>query len=121
MSNPAWGEALGTALLGRPLRMSCSATPSLDDVLAALAADGVSADDLVTHARDVRDAGGVWPHPVPPELTRPVGAAAFLSLLKALRAQLGLTGTVARPPAVPRPLTPDERRLLADKPPHHGS
>ena len=58
---------------------------------------------------------------VPAALRAQLGAAQFAAALSALRTALDLDRT---PPAVPRPdrpLTADERRLLIDVPPHHGS
>jgi hypothetical protein len=49
-----------------------------------------------------------------------VGAARWQSALVELKRRLGLDSAV-RPPSRRSSLTPDERRLLADRPPHYGS
>ncbi|MFZ1412541.1 MAG: hypothetical protein WAS07_13905 [Micropruina sp.] len=70
------------------------------------------------HAAEVRASGGIWPHSVPPELRKLVGAARLQAALREAMAELGVTGeTVVTGGS--RPLNADERRLLADCPPHH--
>jgi len=80
------------------------------------------AHDLVlavqTAAAEARAAGAVWPAPPPYGLS----PAQFLAALHRVRAELNLLGTptVASPPAARRGPDPEERRLRADIPPHHG-
>ena len=63
---------------------------------------------------------GPWPYAVPAELRRGLGAAQFAAAWTALLTELGPLTTNARPVVTDRALTSDERRLLADRPPHHG-
>lgn len=63
---------------------------------------------------------GRWPHPVPTALMAGLGPAQFVAALRELAEQLELARGPAVPPAASRPLSADERRLLADVPPHHG-
>lgn len=114
MSHDALGPALAQALVGEQLPIDPG------DPLAGLASAGWDRDALHRHADRVRSAGGVWPHPVAEELRLRVGSARLLAAVQAAQTALGLLGTPARPAAA-RPLTADERRLLADVPPHHGS
>ena len=61
-------------------------------------------------------AGQPWPVPVPGDLVEN-GYARLSAEITDARTELGLLGIVARP-APARPLTPEERRLVADRPPH---
>ena len=61
-----------------------------------------------------------WPFPVDLEVRRELGFARFDALLAWVRKELGLAGTRSRAQAPVRPLSADERRLLADRPPHWG-
>lgn len=61
-----------------------------------------------------------WPFPVDLEVRRKLGFARFDALLAQVRNELGLAGTRSRAQAPVRPLSADERRLLADRPPHWG-
>ena len=61
-----------------------------------------------------------WPFPIDLEVRDELGFARFDALLARVRKELGLTGTRSRAQAPVRPLNADERRLLADRPPHWG-
>lgn len=114
MTDADLAAALSWALTGR-LR------DGLDgDVLAVLAQQGWDATAIISHARDVTLRGEVWPHPVPDQLRRRVGSARLLAAVQQAQLMLGLFGESASPVAR-RPLNADERRLLQDVPPHHGS
>ena len=58
---------------------------------------------------------------LPPDLRARLGAAQFAAALAGLRSELDPAGAPRTAPRPGRPLTADERRLLADVPPHHGS
>ncbi len=58
---------------------------------------------------------------VPADLRARLGAAQFAAALAGLRTALDLDRTPRTAPRPGRPLTADERRLLADVPPHHGT
>jgi hypothetical protein len=63
---------------------------------------------------------GSWPDQVPPELRAGLGAAQYAAAWIALLAELGQLTANTRPVVADRALTADERRLQADRPPHHG-
>lgn len=111
-----WHAALAYALLGAPVRdLPETGTPKVADLLAELG--GVETVRVaVVGAR----AAGSWPHPVPEDLRRGLGAAQFAAVWARLLAELGPLTTSARPVVTDRASTSDERRLLADRPPHHG-
>lgn len=107
--DPAWHQALAWAMTGRSLA-NLGHQPRPD--LAALA-------EILRGQINSGSAVGP-PHPVPAELMRGIGAAQFLATLAELRSRI-------HPPAEPGPvvadrsLTAEERRLLSEVPPHHGS
>ncbi len=111
-----WHAALAYALLGPPVRdLTEDGTPSAPELIADLG--GVERVRIeVARAR----ASGPWPFTVPAELRRPLGAAQFTAVWTALLAELDPLTTDTRPAVTDRALTADERRLLADRPPHHG-
>jgi len=88
-------------------------------VIALLDAGGWPAARIADHARATLDAGDVWPHPVAPEVLADYGPARFHAALAELRQQLGVWTTAPQPPSRRATLTADERRLLAEVPPHH--
>lgn len=102
----AWHQALAYAQTGRRLE-DLGRQPTPDP--AALAG-------LLRH-RDL--AGGSAVHAVPADLMRGLGPAQFLAALAQLRSALAPAPATA-PVLANRPLTPEERRLLIDVPPHHG-
>lgn len=116
MSDTELARAVGLALTGQADRLD-RITP---DVLAALHDAGWDAERILAHAEAVLAAGGVWPHPVPEELRARVGSARLFAVLQRAQQELGMFGRAAAP-APRRPLTADERRLLNDVPPHHGT
>ncbi|MFT4218325.1 MAG: hypothetical protein QM619_14230 [Micropruina sp.] len=116
MNDSALAEAIGLALTGRP-DLVLAVEP---DPLAALTEQGWGRDRIIAHAQQTLAAGGVWPHPVPDELRVRVGSARLFAALQRLQVELGLFGRTAAP-APPRRPTADERRLLDEVPPHHGS
>lgn len=58
---------------------------------------------------------------VPADLRAAFGAAQFAAAIASLRTALELDHTARTAPPLGRPLTAEERRLLADVPPHHGT
>ena len=58
-------------------------------------------------------------HPVPPDLVDGLGAARFAAVLAELRSRFATRAP--HPVLVARAPDADERRLLSDVPPHHGS
>lgn len=61
------------------------------------------------------------PYVVPEDLMTGIGAAQFWAALTQLRAELRPTTGAPPPVLADRALTADERRLVGDVPPHHGS
>ena len=113
---PRWHAALAYALLGPPARdLAESGVPQLDRLLADLGGVAVVRAQVLA-AR----AAGPWPYEVPAELRRGLGAAQYAAAWRAVLGELGPLTTNARPVVADRALTADERRLLADRPPHHG-
>lgn len=89
----------------------------LQEVRELLTAAGWDRDRLVEQRRQRQAAGEPWPFPVPIEELRQVGFARFDALLAAVRTDLGLDGLRPAAPAR-RPLSADEQRLSAERPPH---
>ena len=113
--------ALGHALTGERL----APAPGVDRqpltapvVVAGLAAVGWDAGRLRQHRTDCQVGRNPWPHPVPSDVVVPWGQ--FGSLLLQVRRELGLDGLHPTVHHGQKVLGPAERRLLADKPPHHG-
>ncbi|QDP98028.1 hypothetical protein FOE78_20895 [Microlunatus elymi] len=116
-----WHEALAYAITGQRLDgLGTQPTPDLQVVAAAIAdrSDG-GPDGLRELIRQRRAAGEPWPYPVPAELRQGIGAAQWIAALNALRQRLDLDNP-ERPVLSDRAPDADERRLLADVPPHHG-
>lgn len=115
--DPVLGRRLAYALVGVEVDVgACDSEPVL---LARLAADGWGVPEIRRHAQERSGAGQPWPHQVPLDWLRECGAARWAALVADLVDRLRLAGD----PTVrsgDRPLTPDERRLLAEVPPHHG-
>jgi hypothetical protein len=109
--DPDWAAALARALTGEAV-----AVPESADVLAELAAVGWDRPRLARHAEATWSAGEPWPHPDPAAL-KAFGAARWSAALADCRRRLGLE-TTPMPPSPRTRLDADERRLLADKPPH---
>jgi hypothetical protein len=107
--DPAWHQALAFAITGQyAAGLGRQSQPDLA-ILASILREHIAIDEPLGPS-----------YPVPPELRSGIGAAQFVAALSQLRRLLGSTGTVA-PVVANRPLTADERRLLSDVPPHHGS
>jgi len=110
----AWHQALAYAVCGRRLEQ-LGRQPSPD--IAALS----------TALRDLAEEGPlILPspsdqavHSVPKDLMQGLGAAQFHAALSAMRGELGLVVARRSEVAPSRPLTPAERRLNEDAPPHH--
>ena len=104
------------ALVGAPVRdLPEPGTPNVVELIAALG----GAESVRAEVAAVRKSGP-WPVTVPDELRQGLGAAQFAAVWTALLAELGPLTTNARPVVSDRALTNDERRLLTDRPPHHG-
>jgi len=111
-STPLWHQALAYAVTGRRFpELGHQTSPDLAVVVAFLERELAAGLDrgLLT-----------VPHRLPADLSVGVGAAQLGAAVAELRRRLGVA---AGPGAVTREraLTADERRLLQDVPPHHGS
>ncbi len=116
-SVPRWHAALAYALLGPPVRdLIEPGAPSAARLLEDLGG-AQTVRQAVIAARDA----GTWPYEVPAELAEKLGAAQYAAAWTVVLTTLGPLTTNARPVVTDRALTAEERRLLADRPPHHGS
>jgi hypothetical protein len=111
-----WHAALAYALLGPPVR---------DLVEPGVPKPKMLIDDLggveSVRARVVAARrSGPWPYQVPPTVSEGLGAAQYAAAWTAVLAVLGPLATTTPPMVADRALTADERRLQADRPPHHG-
>lgn len=114
---PRWHAALAYALLGPPVRdLPEPGTPRIADLLDALG----GRDRVRAHAVEARAGAETWPYEIPAELREGLGAAQYAAAWTALTTALGPLTANARPVLTDRALTADERRLVADRPPHHG-
>ncbi len=115
----AWHRALGFALTGTDVALGVQSSPDPAHLAAQLAEAGWPAERIADHARAIQASGGIWPHPIPDALRAGLGAAQLSAALGAARRALGLAALESRVAAPRSVLTADERRLLADAPPHH--
>jgi hypothetical protein len=107
MNEPAWHQALAYAVTGqRRPELGYQAKPDLAVLAGRLRA---------SMAVGATNAGA--PHRVPDDLMHGIGAAQFQAALAELRVLLA--GRLAGPVVSSRPLTAEELRLDADRPPHH--
>lgn len=119
MTGRPWHRALGQALTGCDLDLGVQERFGADAAVAALAAAGWDAVRIGAHAHAVAGAEP-WPHPVPADARGSIGAAEFHAALIRTREALGLAVLTVLPPSTRTRLDADERRLLADAPPHFG-
>ncbi len=117
--SPAWHRALGLALTGADLDLGVQDAPDAARLVAQLAERGWNAERIGELARGRAVSGKPWPFQIPDAARSGLGAAQLHAALLAARTALGLDVLDPRPPARPRGLTADERRLLADVPPHY--
>ena len=92
---------------------------STTDFLAALEEAGWPADRVVRAANQAWEQETCWPHPLPAHSLDSVGPAQWYAALTQVRAELGLDA-IQQAPSKRTTLTGDERRLMAEVPPHHG-
>ena len=111
---PTWHQALAYAVTGRRLeglgRQRQPDLPRLVEELEQLATSGEIDRSWSLEAAD---------HLVPTELMEGIGAAQFWAVLDDLRRALGVADPGSPAVTVDRPLTAEENRLVADRPPHH--
>ena len=111
---PTWHQALAYAVTGQSLpdlgRQWRPDVPALAAQLEKLAANRDI--DLTWSAADAE-------YLVPPKLMEGIGAAQFWAALGELRRALGVAAPGSAAVTADRPLTPEESRLLTERPPHH--
>ncbi|MDR2896547.1 MAG: hypothetical protein LBV30_07865 [Propionibacteriaceae bacterium] len=117
------GDLILQALTGQacPLGQSDCLRQAMtaEQILEALAGIGWTADELRNHAIQCWQSDQVWPHPIDPAQLHTLGAACWLALLAEVRQRLHLDH-VTNLPSRRQLLNADERRLLAEVPPHFG-
>ena len=112
MSEPV---ELARAMIGQELPVTSQDLAGLVDELAALGWDAGSLAELRARRQERRLP---WPFQPDLEAVKEIGFSRFAARLAELRALLGLNGVVSVPHPVDRPLNREERRLVADRPPH---
>lgn len=113
MSAP-WHRAIALALVGERLDLGEQDVPDVRALLTDLAERGWSRDriDVIAHGTSP------WPFPLSPADRAGLGQAQLFAALREARRRLGLEVMSVRPPSRRTHLDADERRLLADVPPH---
>lgn len=118
MADTHWHRALAFAVTGEVVEgLGTQDVPDVTELADRLRT--VYGDRLARDVAERQAAEQAWPYPVPAELMVGIGFAQFAAALRGLQSALGLSAFPAVPPARPRPLTPDEVRLLREVPPHH--
>ncbi len=114
-------RAVAFALTGQRLEPPAAlASQGPDDLLAALASQGFDADRLGQLRTGRMADAQPWPCPVPAKLRQGLGAAQLQAIIQTCQQSLGLRQQQARVRNASAPLDRDDRRLLAELPPHHG-
>jgi hypothetical protein len=124
-STPTWHQALGYAMTGQRLD-ALDALDGLDPL------DGQDRLNLPVLARTLLDlqrarqvvlaSSVVERHHVPADLRAGIGPAQFWAALSELTMLVNRSQPTRPSPVIAdRPLTPEERRLTDETPPHHGS
>jgi len=116
-SDPAWHQALAYAVTGRRLeqlgQQSRPDLPWLTDYLSRLTSGTAAEAPAVDPPPDGR---------VPDDLMTGISPAQFGAALRDLRHSLDAAGPPREHPVTAdRPWSAEELRLMADRPPHHGS
>lgn len=114
----AW-LAIGLALTGQRLDPPEAASWQAEEVVAWLAGQGWDAAALAAHREQVRDFHGQWPHRLPDDLLEGLAHAQYTALVAQVRSLAGIDGLHTTVHTGPRVIGPQERRLLAEVPPHH--
>ncbi len=118
--NQPWHAAIAAALTGEELDLGVQPFPDPVALEHQLAAAGWSAARLLEHARATAAREEPWPHAIPEALRPGLGAAQLHAAIGRARDHLGLAVLAVLPPSRRTRLDADERRLLADVPPHFG-
>ncbi len=111
---PAWHQALAYAVTGqRVAELGRQRQPDVARLATELERLGGPGGTERSWSVEVTD------YLVPAELMEGIGAAQFWAVLDDLRQALGLTDPGSPAVTTDRPLTAEENRLIADRPPHH--
>ncbi|MDO5082646.1 MAG: hypothetical protein Q4D89_04485 [Arachnia propionica] len=108
---------LARALTGEELPVTSTEPTGLVAELVALGWDSARIGEVRAARRRERLP---WPFPVDHHEVREVGFARFDARLAELRQRLGVDAEVRLTHVSDRPLNADERRLVAERPPHWG-
>lgn len=112
-TEPAWHQALAYAVTGRRMEeLGYQRQPDIP-ALARQLEQSAANDPSWTWLAEPAD------YLVPGELMSGIGAAQFWAALADLRRTLGISDPGGSAVAADRPLTVDETRLAAERPPHH--
>ncbi|MCL2470287.1 MAG: hypothetical protein FWF25_00890 [Propionibacteriaceae bacterium] len=109
---------LGYALTGEEMSLP-DGDGSANSFLAGLEEAGWPPARVRAHAKAAWDNEQPWPHPLPEHSLDRIGAAQWYAKLAAVRVVLGLDA-VRMPPSRRTTLSAEEKRLVAEVPPHHG-
>lgn len=120
MSEARWHSTLAYALVGESFDLGVQCRPDAEELARALSERGWDAPAVRAHALEERRAGRPWPHPLDADARAGMGAAQWFAALGRARAALGVDVLAERAPSPRTTLDADERRLMAEVPPHHG-
>ncbi len=110
-----WAERVAYALVGTLLPMA-ETGPAPGLIVTELERHGWGRERIAQHVEELRAHGLPWPGPVPPQWVREAGPAQWQAVMSET---LRLLSVDDRGPVRARvALTADDRRLLADRPPH---
>lgn len=114
-----WQAVVAYALTGE--RLAVTRATDFDAALLArdLVALGWERARVESLAEAAQERGEPYPCPVPSELRPGIGAAQLAAVVRQARLALGLIGADAGSVSTRTDLDADERRLLAEVPPHY--
>lgn len=115
MTRAPWATLLAFAVTKERCDLPATDAPDPALVLEELRGRG---EDPRARARALRDSGEPWPVPLPQDLRAQVPS--FAQYTAALQQTVELLALDEPHLRATRPLDADERRLLADRPPHWG-
>lgn len=116
--NLDWGGAVSYALTGQVV---CSWLKPDPAEIAQLIRDcGFDGEKLAELKKTAEDNGEKWPISLPSSVGRKFGFSQLAALIRAVRAQLGLSGVYVEQKSRSTTIGADELRLMAELPPHFG-